>query len=58
MAKLTLLLVCGHEVERTLHGHRPAHMDGVHIPCPLCRRLQPVDRFEVGADDTATEEGS
>lgn len=51
MAKLTLSLACGHEVERTLHGERLPRMDGVHVACGQCKRLQPVDRFEVHVDD-------
>ncbi len=51
MAKFTLILACGHELDRALRGDRAPRMDGGHIACPQCKRLQPVDRFTTHADD-------
>jgi hypothetical protein len=50
MAKLTLFLACGHEVERTLRADRLPDLAGVHVPCVQCQRLRPVQGFKVHPD--------
>jgi hypothetical protein len=54
MAKVVLSLACGHEVERTLPAERVPQMQGVHVACTRCHRLQPVARFSepTGVSDT------
>ena len=53
MARVTLVLACGHEDERTLHAEPSVQLLGVYAACPRCRRLHQI--VQVRDHDRAPE---